>query len=233
MKRATIVLTVILLLSLVSTAAAGTKGNGAPSGPHYNLNIIGVPKGKTADMTGDNGHRIFVPLGKDGKVSTKIMLFEGDFQVLDANGTDGEASFQLPDPGDPVPVEGKDYGNSAYSVWARAVGTPGGSADMYTCAYDPVAQDTLCSEAILEMKRTKGKVGSFGDVSKYLLYMYVCQTWGTDGEGNDVCTRAVPVNIFDAAYQDYFWQYDNNGLKVLQLRFYPGVPGKIPNEWPF
>src|SRR5438445_10399461 len=37
-------------------------GNGAPSGAHYNLNIIGVPRDKTADMTGDNGHRIFVPL---------------------------------------------------------------------------------------------------------------------------------------------------------------------------
>ena len=38
------------------------NGNGVPSGAHYDLNLIGVPQGKTADMTGDNGHRIFVPL---------------------------------------------------------------------------------------------------------------------------------------------------------------------------
>src|SRR5207247_9232553 len=64
-------------------------GNGAPSGGHYSLNIIGVPKNKTASMTGDKGHRIFVPLAG----TTKIMLIEGpDFGVLDANGTDGAAS---------------------------------------------------------------------------------------------------------------------------------------------
>ena len=85
---------------------------------HYNLNIIGVPKAKTADMTGDSGHRIFVPL--TGKVS--ISLKEGDFQVLDANGTDGKASFQLPNP-DP-----DNDGTTLYSVYARALGKPGGSS---------------------------------------------------------------------------------------------------------
>src|SRR5436309_16112070 len=53
--------------------SSGTTGNGAPSGPHYNLNIIGVPKTKTADMTNSDGHTIFVPL--DG--STKILLSPG------------------------------------------------------------------------------------------------------------------------------------------------------------
>jgi len=70
--------------------AAKTTGNGAPSGAHYNLNIIGVSKGKSSDMTGDNGHRIFVPLSG----TTKIMLSEGDFAVLDGNGTDGSAAFR-------------------------------------------------------------------------------------------------------------------------------------------
>ena len=55
-------------------------GNGAPNGPHYNLNIIGVPKGKT--MSNGSGNVIFVP--ETG--STKIMLSEGPFDVLDKNG---------------------------------------------------------------------------------------------------------------------------------------------------
>src|SRR2546422_3994253 len=38
----------------VSAASVTTTGNGAPSGSHYNLNIIGVPKDKTAPMT--NNH---------------------------------------------------------------------------------------------------------------------------------------------------------------------------------
>src|SRR5262245_27728004 len=78
-----------------------TTGNGAPSGPHYNLNIIGVDNPKKFDYnltdqqyTDGRGHRIFVPL--DG--TAKIMLKEGDFAVLDANGTDGIAAFQLPAP---------------------------------------------------------------------------------------------------------------------------------------
>jgi hypothetical protein len=74
--------------------ASAASGNGAPSGAHYNLNIIGVPKGKTADMTGSNGHRIFVNL----QGNCRINLSMGDFQVLDGNCTDGISGFQLPNP---------------------------------------------------------------------------------------------------------------------------------------
>src|SRR5919197_1212012 len=58
-----------------TTTAVATTGNGAPSGAHYNLNIIGVPKQKSADMTGSNGHVIFVSLAGN----TKINLSAGDF----------------------------------------------------------------------------------------------------------------------------------------------------------
>lgn len=33
-------------------------GNGAPNGRHYNLNIIGVGKGKTATLTGSDRIRL-------------------------------------------------------------------------------------------------------------------------------------------------------------------------------
>ena len=33
--------------------------------------------------------------------------------------------------------------------------------------------------------------------------------------------HALRVSLFDDALQDYFWQYDNRGLRLLQLRFYP------------
>lgn len=29
------------------------------------------------------------------------------------------------------------------------------------------------------------------------------------------------VSLFAACLQDFLWQYDNNGLKLLQVRFYP------------
>src|SRR5215213_8489563 len=77
--------------SIPAPSYVGT-GNGAPKGAHYNLNIIGVPKGKA--MSNGSGNVIFVP--ETG--STKIMLSEGPFDVLDKNGTDGQAAFQLPNP---------------------------------------------------------------------------------------------------------------------------------------
>jgi hypothetical protein len=176
-------------------------GNGAPSGAHYNLNIIGVPRTKTADMTGDNGHRIFVPLWGN----PKIMLTEGpDFAVLDANGTDGEASFQLPNP-DPT-----GSGTTVYSVFARALGTPGGKSLTTTCAIDPFDGAQVCSVITLTLDRKTGK-STFENVSKYLLYIYA------DVNGDGVLDR---VPLFDSSLTGYFWDYDNQGLKLAQLRFY-------------
>ena len=181
-------------------AAERLTGNGAPSGSHYNLNLIGVPKNKSASLSGGDGHRIFVPLAG----STKIMLSEGDFQVLDANGTDGQAAFQLPSP-DP-----DNDGVTQYSVFARALGKPGGSSTTTTCATDPTTGEQYCSIESMVMVRSTGK-SSFSNVSKQLLYVYA------DIDGDGVVDR---MPLFDSRLQDYLWQYDNQGLKLLQLRFY-------------
>jgi hypothetical protein len=200
----------------VRSQAAALTGNGAPSGSHYNLNIIGVPKNKTASMTGSNGGRIFVP--EYGKC--RINLSNGDFMVLDGNCTDGTGAFQLPNP-DPT-----NSGVTSYSVWARALGKPGGSAKANTCA-DQVIVDpttgvetttTYCSVYTLSLERQKGK-SSFGDVSKYLLYIYA------DLNADGTLER---YPLFDPALQGYFWDYDNQGLKLVQLRFYP-LSSTVPN----
>jgi hypothetical protein len=202
--------TLLISLSGVALAGQGGNGNGAPSGPHYNLNIIGVPKDKSADMDNNNGHRIFVPL--EGRA--RILLIEGeDFRVLDANGTKGSAKFQLPNP-DP-----DGDGTTVYSVYARVLGKPGGKADMVTGAIDPGADGILgtiddvevLSIITLELERSKGK-SKFENVSKYLLYIYA----DIDGDG---ITERLP--LFDDRLEGYFWDYDNYGLKILQLRFYP------------
>lgn len=194
----------VFVLALVVPAYAGQAetGNGAPSGAHYNLNIIGVPKNKSADMTDNSGHRIFVMLERK---NTRIILSEGEYKVLDANGTDGRAEFQLPNP-DP-----DGDGITKYSVWVRALGKPGGSADIYTCADDASDPDNVvevCSIWVLEMKRKKGR-SKFSDASKALLYVYADL-----GEGLEL------YPLFGEALQDYFWNYDNFGLKLAQFRFY-------------
>jgi hypothetical protein len=206
-----IVLTLAITLGYgFGYAAQNETGNGAPSGAHYNLNLIGVSKDKTADMTGNNGHRIFVKLW--GKA--KIFLREGDdFQVLDANGTDGNgAAFQLPNP-DP------DYdGVTAYSVFARALGTPGGKSTTTTCfEADPDGDGTYedyCSTLNMVLVRSTGK-SKFENVSKELLYVYV----DIDSDGN-VERYPLFADVFSDTEENYFWDYDNQGLKLVQLRFY-------------
>lgn len=217
-KHLLVVVAVTALVTLAFLPAfAGDKGNGAPSGPHYNLNLIGVQKGKTADMTGNSGARIFVPLWGNAK----IMLCDSsdpagacygmDFAVLDANGTDGVASFALPEP------DLTNSGTTSYSVFARALGTPGGKATMNTCATDPTTGEVVCSMYVLNLDRSnKG----FQNVSKELLYIY----WDTNGDGS----ADVRVPLFYDSLQDYFWAYDNRGLKLAQLRFYPGVQTTVP-----
>ena len=190
----------ILSLIVASAASVAMAGNGAPSGAHYNLNIIGVPKNKSADMSGNMGHRIFVPLN----AKSKILLSQGDFQVLDANATDGSASFQLPNP-DP-----DGDGITSYSVFARALGKPGGSARIVTCATDPLTMEEVCSTLSHVAVREKGK-SSFTNVSSALLFIYA----DLDGDGIDE-----RYSLFDDRLEDYFWEYDNSGLKLLQLRFY-------------
>jgi hypothetical protein len=199
----------------------GYNGNGAPSGPHFNLNLIGVPQEKTGDMDG-GGHVIFVKL----QGQTKIILSPGEFAVLDKNGTDGEAAFQLPNP-DP-----DCDGTTSYSVFARALGKPGKDGTLMTGAtyIDPgedgvlgTADDvpvTMLSEDILVMVRNNGQ-SVFTNVSKELLYIYVDIT-------DDDVDNPKRYPLFDPRLQDYFWQYDNNGLKIVQLRFYE-IPTDVPD----
>ncbi|MDP3954814.1 MAG: hypothetical protein Q8Q15_00435 [bacterium] len=208
-----------LLLSVALPVIAGNSetGNGAPSGAHYNLNIIGVPKDKNADFSGGNGHRIFVDLGKTGQVaSTRINLIEGPFDVIDANGTDGTAAFQLPNPD----LDGD--GTTAYSVYVRALGKPGGKATMQSC-YEEVDGSTWCAVDFIGgvepiyLERTKGQQ-KFQNVSKDLLYI---DYWvDADGDGIVDTSEVTQIPLFSNDLLEYFWQYDNQGLKLAQLRFY-------------
>lgn len=145
------------------------------------------------------------------------MLIEGDdFAVLDANGTDGSASFQLPNP-DP---DGDNM--TSYSIWMRALGKPGGGAIITTCADADLSDDyyEVCSAEYLEVERQKGKP-RFENVSKTLLTILVEEDITfTDGDGIEQTIESGRYTIFDEAFEDYFWEYDNNGLKLLQLRFY-------------
>jgi len=195
----------VVAASLVLATGCGPSGDGASQataglyGAHYNLNIIGVPKDKSMDG-GGSGHRIFVPLyGR-----SEIALAEGAYSVVDANGTDGYAAFTLPNP-DP-----ENDGITEYSVYARALGQPGGGSSMTPCATDPDTGDNYCSIYSAVFVREKGR-SEWSNVSRELLYVYA----DLDGDGN---VERYP--LFDDALENYYWEYDNNGLKLVQMRFY-------------
>lgn len=194
-------------------------GNGLPSGPHYNLNVIGTST-KTAEMDDNSGHRIFVPLW--GRA--KIMLSEGPFQVLDANGTDGNgAAFQLPSP------DVNCDGTTEYSVFVRELGKPGGAATVQSCYTDGTTGLDYCASDVdggvlaVELNRGSGKPRTT-NVSADLLYVDYCVSW-TDVNADGVfqieeCDGWVVSPLFADALASYFWDYDNRGLRLAQFRFY-------------
>lgn len=265
------------------TAAFAPENN--LGGFDYKLNIIGVPKDKSAAMDDNNGRRIFVQLnggqpvcvedadweqylalrglpltenpyhcdddtgalkGGRGKVTggwdgldkvNKILLTPNTddvFGVLDANATDSDgAEFTMPD----------DVA-SHYEVYARALGKPGGSAALTLCANetedtaDDNGIETWCSINQAVLTRESGKPRSenvtnelftltilvdAGDTKDIALGACLINTGLIDGPDDDPTTddtEIADVPVFHACFEDYFWNYDNNGLKLLQLRFF-------------
>lgn len=233
-----ILFALVTVLGLALAAGVAFAGNNAPPGPHYNLNIVGVSHAKTnTTMTGSNRHTIFVALGThNDAVTTAIYLVQGpDFQVCDGNGFDtaydcdgkvvgrGDgAVFQLPcnlllpagsaecgaTSTDPCLVPCTTGDSTSYQVWARALGTPGGSATMTTCAYD--GSEKICSEENTILIRNKRK-SSFSNVTKELTSLVYY---------NSDSGRYERVALFQGDLEDWFWQYENKGLKLAQLRLY-------------
>lgn len=188
----------------------GTGLPGNPSTALYKFNMIGVDNPKNADMTGDNGKRMFVNLTGH----TTINLQPGDFDIIDANGTDQNgALFQLPDP-DP-----NNTGTTTYGVYVRTVGTPGGKANLTSCVTGTVdgTTGTFCSLDTIQVSRKAGKP-QVTNVSKQLL------TTCVDVDGDGTCDKR--IFLFDDATLDYAWSYDNNGLRIAQFYFFP-IPQNI------
>jgi len=223
--------------AFLALPAFGQTGNGAPSGSHYNLNILGKTTCSGDDLTGSNRHSIQVLLNfndgnNNGQLATtldkrnKIFLVEGAFQVLDGNACDSNgATFQLPANPFTCPVDDPECLNTdptfqGYLVYARALGKPGGNANMTTCATgagdDGVLgtndDEIVCSTESVLLVRTKGK-SSFTNVTKQLTTLCL------DTDGNNVCDTR--VGIFEDGLVNFFWDFDNNGLRLAQLRFYP------------
>ena len=199
----------ILAGALVPAQAGQAEtGNGAPSGAHFNLNLVGHPRNDqfTNDET-NNGHVIHVKL--QGR--SDIYLKEGTFAVLDSDATDGRGEFQLPAPDNQIDAGGNFVGEGKYQVFLRVVGIPKKTAELVTCGENTVLNpdgttttERICSLEILTLESKTGKK-VFDNVTQEL---------------TTILYDDRRVDIFSDAFEDYLWQYDNKGIKVVQLRFY-------------
>ena len=188
---------------IASNGATPKASTGFPSGTTlYKFNLLGVPKGKTASMTGDQGKRMFIPLWGNAK----IYLQEGPFDIIDANGTDANgATFQLPDP----QLEDTEY--TWYGVYIRPKGTPNGKATLTSCKV--VDGEELCSTESYVLVRGTGKP-TVENVSRELLT--VCLDLDHIVENNPCDVREF---LFDDDLAQYLWNVDNQGLRNAEVRF--------------
>ena len=177
------------------------------NGPHYNLNIIGAKT--VGDIGNSMGHTLFVQL--NGK--TKIIMTQaadGQFVVTDRNGLDGSASFNI--------APGK------YNIYARGLGKPGGSTkiDAYGEFTDALDGTQLVLLGYVNIERTKGTPKNVNINNLFYVDVTLClevnlETGACYKEG--VYTDYWVFDIEELL--NYWWEYDNQGLKLLQVRFYP------------
>jgi hypothetical protein len=239
-KAASLGIMMFAMTGLIGFSMPDASAVGVGSGG-YQLNLLGKHWEKDTINCDNNGHKIFVPL--NGKF--KINLSEGDFAVTDCNATDDKvAGFQLPNPidldGDGVTdaglgcdPQGTDDPTCTigYAVYARALGAQGASIEIGpTCAQadldgDGVLEDYCTTDDLitLESKAGKGGGAKFTNVSKELLTICVdFLTVDTDGdgvpdEGDGKCDRRIA--LFDDDFENFMWNFDNNGARNTQLRF--------------
>jgi len=224
-------------LNIIGFAQCGKKANqeatyDGTGGCYNGVDEVGHPR----------GHVIFVPLvTKDAAIldicdgaaelpaeftdvdtlsvdtlmkGVRILVSDGDnMGVIDKDGTDGIAKFQLPD------------GN--YAVRARAQGKPSTELqdacmeiDTLICQYyntttstwvstdctgfdNPEQMDKWVLTGYFEVRRETGNKDSWINVTGQML--------PTDGR--------VGIN----GYDDFMWVVYNDNLRLLQLRFYPIV----------
>ena len=131
-------------------------------------------------------------------------------------------------------LHGMEVPTANYEIWARSLGKPGGSAVTSTCA--TVNGEIYCSLENVVMSRSKGK-STFANVTNEMSSLVVGYCDGTlvdagsiytCDDGDDMTTDDLTdgdvtwtrIALFAGNTEDWFWNYDNNGLRLAQLRFY-------------
>jgi hypothetical protein len=249
-----LILTSVIVMMIAGATFAHPEGIGEGTvdgdilnGQHYNLNIIGVKNPKNANMDDAGGGVIFVDLYGKSKINLEESGVDNDldpdaFAVLDKNGTGGSgAVLSLPDPDLDAYVVGEETEETdtitAYSIFVRPLGKPGGWAKITTCAdvLEGALADFLngddvnvlneaadlggvCSiESTGVLMREKGKSIFTNQTAALLTIVLKVEIIVDDLVVDTVYVR---IPIFDDMLENEYWEYDNHGLKLLQVRIY-------------
>ncbi len=202
-------------------------------GAHYNLNLLGKKNCPGDDLKGTNRHTIMVLLDYhddtgdnilgdtpgdivDLDKHNKIFLAPGeDFQVTDGNACDRDgAALTLPDD---IATE--------WDIYVRELAKPGGAGStITTCGIsdsgtdDPSDDEVVCSSQSVELERKAGRP-KWRNVTKELTTIDYMIVTGYDLNGDPIYVEDT-ASLFDSDFYQYLWDYDNLGLRLVQLRFY-------------
>ena len=216
------------------------------NGPHYNLNLIGKNKVMPGAYDNPDRHTMFVPLDTENMTfdintpnnldqetmdGIKIEMTQGaEFAMIDGNATDGYGAFQL-GPGKyrvyiAVRAKSPKYPDAYTDItgWVEAYDNLGSLWYYIDVGYVQVKKNkNSWTDATGLFFVTTGE-DDFGFVTGTELeyipglgiwvfdYMAGLDTWFEDS------LETAPYDVSDLAY---FWQLDNRGNKLIQVRFYP------------
>jgi hypothetical protein len=207
MQRSTIAVFVAFAVFVAAGLAVAGVGNDMPSGEHYTLNILASHTEK--DVGNSMGHTMFVKF--EGKTRIYMTQAEdGRFVVTDRNGTDGSASFNIA-PGH-------------YDVFARALGKPGpGGVHIESWGeFEDYTGSMYLKLGEVDLTRMKGKPQTVNINKLFYVDVTLCLEYD---EMAGVCTNEVTYTnewVFDIEeLLQYYWEYYNTDVKLVQVRFYP------------
>jgi len=238
---ATLLLVSVFATSYVALVLAKPSRPGIDfSGPHFNLNIHGVPAGVDKfkdDSIGSGRHSIFVPLYVDTTNITIEYAFSYDLNwtVVDCDATiDNYASIILPaymyfdTDGDGIEDIKKSV--SYYKVYVVGLGKPSDTSEVLI--YPEVAhngswiayefyEDKL--EVSGHRKGGKGKTGQPVWYNGTDLFFVDVEFMNSTGD----IIEYINQWVFDVpGLEGYWWKVTNNEVRLMQVRFYPVFNGK-------
>lgn len=213
------------------------------SGPHWQFNLVGHPQGYKGGGEYSNGRAILIPLKNatgpaaivcEGEevlvaddtvptftdqepVGAKLYFEAGDtFAILDRDATDKDGARIM------IPTELEDPDNPesqrviSVDVWIRVLGKPFTCIDIDAYAFDS-SQSLYFWAGSVDLNRQPGRA-SWTKINE-LFDVWYCDVV----ENACVTDTAVELSVFNNVFEDYFWNIQNDGTRLVQVRLYPRI----------